>query len=259
MVGRSRAPAAARLVVMVQPDRHPASPPDGPWVMVQRWHDLLFAHWRCSIADLRALIPAPLEIETFDGSAWISVIPFYMTGVRMRAAPPVPTAHAFEELNVRTYVTLDGRPGIWFFSLDCTSMLAVIGARIGIYLPYFRATMAMSTVDGTITYRSDRWSIGGATPASFAGTYRAVGHAEHPAPGTLEHFLAERYSLYASSRKRIWRGDIYHPRWSLQHAEANIDRNSMITAAGVRVVEGGPVLHFGKFQDVRFWWPVRVR
>ena len=117
--------------------------PAGPWVMVQRWHDLLFAHWRCPITELRPLIPEPLEIDTFDGSAWIGVIPFYMSGVRMRATPPVPTANAFEELNVRTYVTLDGRPGIWFFSLDCASSLAVLGARIGIYLPYFRASMSM--------------------------------------------------------------------------------------------------------------------
>ena len=115
--------------------------PGKPWVMTQTWHDLLFAHWRCPIEDLRPLVPQPLEIDTFEGSAWISVTPFYMSGVRMRLAPPVPTASAFEELNVRTYVTLDGRPGIWFFSLDCASSLAVVGARIGVYLPYYRATM----------------------------------------------------------------------------------------------------------------------
>ena len=233
-------------------------PPAGPWIMVQRWHNLLFAHWRCSMADLRRLIPAPLEIETFDGSPWISVIPFYMSGVRMRATPPVPTANAFEELNVRTYVTLDGRPGIWFFSLDCASLLAVFGARVGIHLPYFRAAMDMSNVDGTITYQSDRWSIAGA-PASFAATYRGVGSGVQPAPGSLEHFLTERYALYASDGKRIWRGDIYHPRWSLQHAEARIDRNSMISAAGIGTTQDAPLLQFAAFQDVRFWYPKRVR
>ena len=112
--------------------------------MVQRWHDLLFAHWRCPVSDLRALIPAALEIDTFDSTAWIGVIPFYMSGVRLRGAPPVPTAHAFEEMNVRTYVTLDGRPGVWFFSLDAASSLAVIGARVGVSLPYFRAAMYCS-------------------------------------------------------------------------------------------------------------------
>jgi len=226
--------------------------------MAQRWHDLLFAHWRCSTSDLRALIPAPLEIDTFDGTAWIGVIPFYMSGVRMRGAPPLPTAHAFEEMNVRTYVTLDGRPGVWFFSLDAASSLAVIGARLGIRLPYFRASMRMTRRDGGIDYRSERWSIAGSR-ASFAATYRGIGPAATPAPGSIEHFLTERYSLYASDGKRIWRGDIVHPPWSLQGADARIERNSMIAAAGIGAPGHEPLLHFAAFQDARFWWPVRVR
>lgn len=243
---------------MIPADRHPVSPPRGPWVMVQRWHQLLFAHWRCPISDLRPLIPTPLEIESFDGSAWIGVIPFYMSGVRMRATPPVPTAHAFEELNVRTYVTLDGRPGVWFFSLDAASSLAVIGARVGIRLPYFRASMRMSRDGDAVTFESDRWSFA-RRAASFHGVYQPVGPAKSPAPGTLEHFLTERYSLYASDGKRIWRGDIVHPRWNLQPADAHIERNSMIAAAGVGAVDHDPLLHFAAFQDVRLWWPLRVR
>ncbi len=244
--------------MMVPSDRHPAKPPSGPWVMVQRWHDLLFAHWRCELSDLRPLIPAPLEIETFDGTPWISVIPFYMTGVRMRATPPVPTANAFLELNVRTYVMLDGIPGIWFFSLDCESTLAVMGARMGISLPYFRADMRMRRGDKGFEYDSQRWSING-TPAAFSGTYRGVGLPFTPPPDSLDHFLAERYCLYSSDGKRIWRGDIFHPRWSLQAAEAQIDTNSMIAAAGISAPGHEPLLHFSEFQDVRFWWPVRVR
>ena len=227
--------------------------------MVQRWHDLLFAHWRCPFGELRRLIPAPLEIDTFDGTPWIGVIPFYMSGVRMRGMPPLPTAHAFEELNVRTYVTLDGRPGVWFFSLDCASMLAVIGARLGIHLPYFRAAMRMTRPDsGTLRYHSRRWSIAG-RPAAFAGTYGAIGPVAAPAPESLEHFLTERYSLYASDGRRIWRADIDHARWPLQRAVATIENNSMIAAAGIRTPDHPPLLHFAAFQDVRFWWPVRVR
>ena len=176
----------------------------------------------------------------------------------MRAMPPLPTTHAFEELNVRTYVTLDGRPGVWFFSLDAASLLAVLGARLGIYLPYFRATMAMTRRGDEITYTSERWSIAGA-PASFAASYRPTGPAFHAAPGTLDHFLTERYALYASDAKRIWRGDIIHPPWSLQPAEARIDRNSMIAAAGIGAPGHEPLLHFSALQDVRLWWPVRVR
>jgi len=243
---------------MIRPDRHPPSPPDGPWVMVQRWHDLLFAHWRCSLSDLRALIPEPIEIETFDGDAWIGVIPFYMTGVRMRLSPPIPTTSSFLELNVRTYVTLDGRPGIWFFSLDCESTLAVIGARVGVYLPYFRADMRMRVGGDGIEYDSQRWSMNG-PPAAFSGTYGGSGAEFVPAPGSLEHFLTERYCLYSTDGKRIWRGDIFHPRWSLQLGHAKIDTNTMIDAAGVRAATHEPLLHFSTFQDVRFWWPARVR
>jgi uncharacterized protein YqjF (DUF2071 family) len=232
--------------------------PAGPWVMVQRWHDLLFTHWRCAVSDLRPLVPAPLAIDTFDETAWIGVIPFHMSGVRMRAAPPLPTAHAFQELNVRTYVTLDGCPGVWFFSLDAASSLAVIGARVGTRLPYFRASMQMTRQEGTIAYTSERWSIAG-QPASFAATYRGVGPSAPATPGTLDHFLTERYALYASDGKRIWRGDIVHPPWSLQAAEARIDRNSMIEAAGIRAEADEPLLHFSAFQDVRLWWPTRVR
>jgi uncharacterized protein YqjF (DUF2071 family) len=226
--------------------------------MVQRWHDLLFAHWRCPISDLRPLIPSPLEIETYDGDAWISVIPFYMSGVRMRLAPPIPTTGAFQEINVRTYVTLDGRPGIWFFSLDCESSLAVIGARMGVRLPYFRADMRMNRANNAIEYDSQRWSMH-SNPAAFSATYQGVGDAAAPIPGSLDHFLTERYCLYSSDGKRIWRGDIFHPRWSLQLGEAQIDTNSMLAAANVSAVEHDPLLHFSSFQDVRFWWPVRVR
>jgi uncharacterized protein YqjF (DUF2071 family) len=226
--------------------------------MVQRWHDLLFAHWRCPVSVLRPLIPRQLEIETYDESAWVGVIPFFMSGVRMRATPPLPTAHAFEELNVRTYVTLDGRPGVWFFSLDCASMLAVIGARLGIYLPYFRAAMTMTRHAETTTYNSERWRFAG-PPAKFSASYRGIGAAAPPAPGTLEQFLTERYCLYSAHKERLWRADIYHPRWSLQGAEATITHNSMASAAGIPVTESAPLLHFSAFQDVRIWWPVRVR
>ena len=226
--------------------------------MVQRWHDLLFAHWRCPITDLRPLIPQPLEIDTYDGDAWIAVVPFYMTGVRMRAAPPLPTANAFQELNVRTYVKLDGRPGVWFFSLDCESSLAVIGGRVGAHLPYFRASMRMNNGSNGIVYDSRRWSLAG-PPAAFSATYRGTGSEFNAPPGSLDHFLTERYCLYSSDGKRIWRGDIVHPQWSLQLGQAHIDTNSMLGAAGVRAIAHEPLLHFSAFQDVRLWWPVRVR
>lgn len=230
----------------------------GRWVMTQRWHDLLFAHWRVNVSDLRPRIPAALEIDTFDGSPWISVVPFRMSGIRFRWAPALPTAHAFLELNVRTYVTLDGRPGVWFFSLDAESSLAVIGARLGVRLPYFRATMHMTHDGERIGYTSERWKLAGG-PASFAASYHGVGEPAVAATGSLDHFLTERYSLFASDGKRIWRGDIVHPPWRLQRGVARIERNSMVTAAGVVPAAHEPLLHFSAFQDVRLWRPVRVR
>ena len=241
----------------VMPNSSMTDPP-GPWVMTQRWHDLLFAHWRCDVDNLRPLVPAALEIDTFDGSPWISVVPFRMSGIRFRGAPPVPTAHAFLELNVRTYVTLDGRPGVWFFSLDAESSLAVIGARLGVRLPYFRATMHITRDDERIGYTSERWKLAGG-PASFAASYHAIGDATAATPGSLDHFLTERYSLFASTGQRIWRGDIVHPPWLLQRGVAQIERNSMLTAAGILARRHEPLLHFSAVQEVRLWRPVRVR
>src|SRR6478736_184531 len=117
-----------KSAILRQTAHRPWSLPDGPWTMTQTWHDLLFAHWRIRLDVMRPLVPRELEIDTFDGSAWIGVVPFRMSAVRMRGLPPVPGASAFPELNVRTYVRYGGRAGVWFFSLDAESALAVFAA-----------------------------------------------------------------------------------------------------------------------------------
>jgi uncharacterized protein YqjF (DUF2071 family) len=234
---------------------HPV--PEGPWLMQQRWHDLLFAHWPYPVDSVRALIPRSLEVDTFDDKAWVGVTPFFMTGVRMRLAPPVPTAYSFAELNVRTYVIRDGVPGVWFFSLDAASTLAVIGARMGARLPYFRANMTVDRDARAITYRSQRWPPS-AVPAEFEARYAPRPHPLRVKPRSLEYFLTERYSLYTSDRDSLWRGDIHHPRWKLHEAQADIRTNTMIEAAGLEPPHGSPLLHFSTCQDVRLWWPQRV-
>jgi uncharacterized protein YqjF (DUF2071 family) len=181
-----------------------------------------------------------------------------MTGVRFRAAPPVPTANAFLELNVRTYVTAAGKPGVWFFSMDAASMLAVIGARVGMYLPYFRATMSVDRRGDHIDYRSVRWN-GHGRRAVFDASYRPTGNSLIAAAGSLDRFLTERYCLYSSDGKRLWRDDIYHPRWHLRPAAAEFRANTMLEAVGLPRPAHPPLLHFAEFQDVRFWWPRRVR
>jgi uncharacterized protein YqjF (DUF2071 family) len=234
--------------------------PRGPWIMKQMWHDLLFAHWPVAVEALGPLIPAPLQIDTFDGEAWLGVVPFRMSGVRMRGTPAVGGFSSFPELNVRTYVVRDGKPGVWFFSLDAANALAVWGARKLFHLPYFLAEMRCEDVSGAIEYESKRSERAG-LPASLRGRYRPIGKVFHAQPGSLEHFLAERYCLYTTdTRGRIIRCEIHHPPWPLQIAEASFQENSMAAAAGVTIPERKPsLLHFSRRQDVVVWAPRRLK
>jgi uncharacterized protein YqjF (DUF2071 family) len=155
------------------------------------WHDLLFLHWPVDPARLAAQLPPGLELETFAGSAWLGVVPFRMVRTRWRWLPPLPTASTFAELNLRTYVRGAGRRGVWFFSLDAASRLAVEGARFGFGLPYFRAHMHCRRDGDAVEYASERVDRRGPL-ARFAASWRAVGPHATAAPGTLEHFLSER-------------------------------------------------------------------
>jgi uncharacterized protein YqjF (DUF2071 family) len=248
--------------------------------MAQSWHDLLFAHWRIDAAQLRAtfrpLIPAALEIDTFQGEAWIGVVPFRMSGVRLRATPPIPTLSAFPELNVRTYVTHGGKPGVWFFSLDAANAVAVLVARASFHLPYFHARMRFENRNAWTEYTSDR-THRGATKAKLRARYRPTGEIFHAQPGTLEHFLTERYCLYAADAKgQISRAEIQHAPWPLQSAQAEFRENSMIEAAmecgapaplsqsspsrpnSALLHSDAPLLHFSARQDVVVWRPHQI-
>jgi uncharacterized protein YqjF (DUF2071 family) len=230
-----------------------------PWIMAQSWRDLLFAHWRINATLLRALslpqIPAALEIDTFEGQAWIAVVPFRMSGVRLRKTPALPRLSAFPELNVRTYVVADGKPGVWFFSLDARNPIAVAIARAWFHLPYFRARMKCEDRDGWIHYDSER-THRDASPAVLRAKYRPVGEVCEPLPNTLEHFLTERYCLYATAPGgRILRGEIHHAPWPLQIAEATFQQASMTEAAGITLPSASPLLHFSRRQDVVVWSP----
>jgi uncharacterized protein YqjF (DUF2071 family) len=219
--------------------------------MTQTWHDLLFAHWAIDPGVLARKLPVELPLDLFDGSAWIGVIPFHMTNVVPRGVPSLPMLSAFAELNVRTYVTVGGKPGVYFFSLDAASTLAVIGARTVFHLPYFRAEMAVSVGAKRVTYRTVRRS---ATNAQFAGTYEPAGAIASPLPGTLEYFLTERYCLYTTTRAgEPRRLEIHHKPWPLQPAEAQIAVNTMTVAAGIALPAEPPLLHFAKRMDVLTW------
>ena len=227
--------------------------PDGPWLMTQSWHDLLFAHWPVDARALQDRLPAGLPLDTFDGQGWIGVVPFHMTNVAPRGVPALPFVSSFVELNVRTYVTLHGKPGVYFFSLDANSSLAVAAARTLFRLPYFVATMSVEQQGSGFVYTSAR-NTRMKGVAEFAATYRPIGSMQLPKPGTLEHFLTERYCLYtvdASHRAR--RLEIHHPPWRLQEADATIAVNTMAEAAGIRLPSTAPLLHFSRRQDMVAW------
>ena len=195
-------------------------------MLTMRWEDLLFLHWPVDPGVVRQHVPEELEIDTYDGAAWLGVVPFTMASTRFRWLPPMPTASRFPECNLRTYVRRGSQSGVWFFSLDAHSRLAVEGARLGFGLPYFRADMRSYKDDGAIVYRSRRTDRRG-PPAVFEGTWRPEGPWRPAVVGSLEHFLVERYSLFAVRRGRMLRGDVRHQPWRLARADVSIDECDM--------------------------------
>jgi len=243
--------------------------PRRPWLVNMSWRDLLFAHWRMEPAAVRARLPQPLDLGLYDGAAWVGVIPFVMDF----AVRGVPMMLATPEINVRTYVSYRGVPGVYFFSLDLASVVGVLGARIGYGLPYWLAKMWARRValdgngekDGSggkddvgeqyeIRYGTARV----ANRADFWGCYRPIGAVFQAAPGTIEHFVTERYCLYNVERGKVYHVPIHHLPWRLQPAEAEIVRNTMADAVGIRLPQSAPLLHFARELEVLAWTPERV-
>ena len=230
--------------------------PNSPWLMAMQWHDLAFLHWPVEAERLRPFIPAGLELQTFDGSAWLGVVPFMMRGVRARWLPPIPGTTVFAELNLRTYVIADNKPGVWFFSLDAASRLAVRAARWSFHLPYFDARIQVAEDAGGIDYASTRVEQ---PPGEFRAFYRPTGDVCHATAGSIEHWLVERYCLYSADRRgRIYRGEVHHPRWPLQPAECKIEMNTLASHLAIELSPNPPLVHFAKRLDVVAWYLTRV-
>ena len=234
--------------------------PKGPWFMTQSWNDLLFAHWAVPPSLITTKLPAGLELDLFDGRAWIAVVPFWMSNVTPRGLPPVPGLSTFPELNVRTYVTAGGkRPGVFFFSLDATNPLAVAGARACFSLPYYWASIRTSAepgANGVVRYDSDRPSSR-EPRARFVARYWPTSGPFHATPGTFDYYLTERYCLYTARGGQLSTMEIHHRPWPLQRADADISVNTVAAAGGVPHGSETPVLHFAKRLDV-VAWPPRV-
>ena len=251
-------------------------PPTRPWSVRMVWHDLLFMHWRIDVGRLRPFVPPGLEIETFDGSAWLGIIPFTMSGIRHRVLPAIPGTSAFAELNARTYVRAPGpdgspRPGVWFFSLDASSLPAVLAARARYHLPYMNAAMHVERIAGAVQYASRRtapfntftWGETRSREARFRARYRRAGAVDSP-PGSPEHFLTDRYCLYSAGRTgRLYRAEIHHEPWPLHKAEAAAEVNTMAEPLGIDVAQlerasGPPLLHYAPQVEAVAWSPEPV-
>jgi len=221
--------------------------------MGQTWEDLLFAHWRVPLESVRAHVPPELEVEQHDGSAWVGITPFRITGLRPRGMLPLPRVSSFLELNVRTYVrAADGKPGIWFFSLDASSRAAVEVARRTYKLPYFHARVSAERRGEWVDYECARLEERGRV---FSGRYRPEGKVFHAEEGSLEWFLAERYCLYTTDEAGVLRrADIHHEQWPLQAAEADVE----LTTISPIELTGAPLCHFSRRLDVVIWPLERV-
>lgn len=227
--------------------------PKQPWVMRMTWSELLFAHWSVEPSLVAKLLPAGVTLDTRDGKAWVGVVPFLMSDVAPRFCPAIPGLSRFLELNVRTYVTVGGKPGVWFFSLDAANRIAVRVARATFNLPYMDARMSLKSNDShTIEYESHR-THRNEPSADFDACYGPSGDFFEAVPGSLEHWLTARYCLYSASQKgRIYRGEIDHPPWSLAKASYEETTNTMGQSFGFDF-QGEPHLLYAKPVDVRAW------
>ena len=231
--------------------------PNSRWVIRQEWHDLLFAHWPVPLDLLRQKVPAQLDLDLWHGEAYVGVVPFVLRNMRPRGVRAIPILSHFAEINVRTYVTYKGIPGVYFFSLDAANLSAVLGARFAYALPYYHAKFSIQKTNDGIAYASRR--LQRPKPADFRGRYWPVSdvHAYAPPDQSLERFLSERYCLYAVSTSHVYRTVVHHLPWPLQSAEATIERNSMVGPVGIPLL-GQPILHYSKFMDVLTWLPEQV-
>jgi len=226
--------------------------------MTQRWNDLLFLHYSLDPELVRAKVPNVLTLDTYRQRAWVTVAPFWINHLRPPGVPSVPWFSNFNEINVRTYVSYDGKPGVYFFSLDASNLSAVWGARVFYRLPYWQASMKVSG-KGKTTIKYDSKRQHGPKPAELKCSYGpASARAFHARPSSLEHFLTERYCLYTTTRKRLYRGDIHHLPWDLQDAQVEMQQNTMAQPTGLQLAPEADIAFFARELKVLFWAPERL-
>lgn len=232
------------------------APPARSWSVTQRWNDLLFAHWPVPVSQIAPLLPPGLEPDTFDASAWLGVVPFWMDRVQIRGVARIPGVSRFPELNLRTYVRErnTNRGGVYSFSLEASNPLAVLFAKSFFHLPYHWARISVSPCEERgFTCQSER--LLSSPPVRFRAHYRGLGSMREPCrQGTIEYFLAERYCLFTVDRSgQLLRGEIHHTPWLLEGAEAEFEFNDLPAAHGIRLPDAKPLLHYARQLVVYLW------
>ena len=241
--------------ILQDTDHRPAPLPTLPWVMTQKWEHVLFMHWPVPEDALRKYIPQKLEIDTFNGEAWIGILAFKVSDIRMRGLPRIPFYNTLLEVNVRTYVKYKGVGGAYFFSLDANKLAVVLGARI-LTLPYNNAKIRMKKKKDQINYYSKRKGIS-TDPQTFHGSYWPVETNFSPAEqGTLTHWLAERYRLWTTRGDSLYQGDIHHRKWNLSPAAAEMQTQTLIDFLPEKHLDKAPLLHYSPAQRALIW-PIR--
>lgn len=225
--------------------------PNKRWNMKQTWSELLLANYPIKLDVLRKLVPESLLLDSFDGMGWIGVVPFQMSEVGLRGLPPIPGTDRFPELNVRTYVTLDGKPGVYFFNLDAANRIAVWTAKTFYHLPYQHADMKLQQNGATIHFESKRKRE---NDAQLICSYHPISEPFTAEKGSFDEWMAERYCFYTVNKKGLpLRCEILHQPWQLQHAAAEFNHNTILSKQGIIVESDQPILHFSKKIEVRAW------
>jgi uncharacterized protein len=243
---------------LVRTSHKPRPLPAGRWAMTQRWNDLLFAHWPVPASELEVLLPDWLEADTFQGSAWLGAVPFWLDRIKFRGIPAIPGLRNFPDLNLRTYVRdrFTGTPGIYFFSVDSNSMLAVAVAHLAYRLPYCLAEMRLEQRSERefAFYSRRRFSR---QQVIFKAQYRGLGPSRRlieVGSGTLEHFFTERTCLFSTNRAgEPIRANLHQVSWPLEEAQAEIERNDLAKAVGIDLPEMDPILHYSRRLAVYVW------
>jgi uncharacterized protein YqjF (DUF2071 family) len=250
-------------------EHRPWLPPNGHWLLSQSWNDLLLAHFAMEPAVLRKLVPEELTLELYDGVAWLTISPFCASHVRPSGIPPMPALSYFSQINVRTYVTMGGKPGIYYFSVDAASLSAVWFARMFFRMQYWHSSIQVSGAtiqarkgpDPTIHFRAKRLhgpeTRRGAAKLDVA--YAPEGEVERARKGSLDAFLTERYCVYSWHGRKYYRTEVHHQPLGLQRVRAEFMENSIAEPLGIELAGGPELCHFSRSLKMLVWAPERVR